>query len=167
MVHGARTLQLYAPWRGHFLLMPPHLSNIVGVVLTTREHCKLDDRSYLMRLGENVYVDARTTSMVQARFSIFISILPRARADTNIPRVRAPNGRGRFINDCRHPLLYNVRFDKVSSKKKFCLCMVPNGLIPPLSSFHLRCLRMRNEQTNGSSSNRSSGGHLLWQPVRS
>ena len=55
-----------------------------GVSYPTRDAMRLDDHSYLMRLGAQVYVDARTRLDVAAR----------------------------YINDCRHPLLYNVRFDK-------------------------------------------------------
>jgi len=50
----------------------------------TAEAIKLVDKSYLMRLGEQIYVDSREQMDCMAR----------------------------YINDCRNPLCYNVRFDK-------------------------------------------------------
>mmetsp|Transcript_103899 Transcript_103899/g.292388 ORF Transcript_103899/g.292388 Transcript_103899/m.292388 type:complete len:176 (+) Transcript_103899:92-619(+) len=55
-----------------------------GRVLCTQEAMHLEDKSYLMRLGPQSYVDARDTISVLAR----------------------------YINDCRLPAVYNVRFDK-------------------------------------------------------
>lgn len=55
-----------------------------GKLLRTSDAIKLDDKSYLMRLGEQVYVDAREKLDCLAR----------------------------FINDCRNPAGYNVRFEK-------------------------------------------------------
>ena len=55
-----------------------------GDVYNTHDAMRLKDKSYLMRLGAQKYVDAKN--------------------DLNIL--------GRYINDCKHTLLYNVRFDK-------------------------------------------------------
>ena len=55
-----------------------------GICYPTHDAMRLEDHSYLMRLGAQKYVDARTRLDVAAR----------------------------YINDCRHPLLYNVTFDK-------------------------------------------------------
>lgn len=55
-----------------------------GNVLRTVEAIRLKDKSYLMRLGPQVYVDAGPRLEVAAR----------------------------YINDCRNPLLFNVAFDK-------------------------------------------------------
>ena len=55
-----------------------------GVPYATRDAMRLSDHSYLMRLGPQKYIDALTRLDVAAR----------------------------YINDCRHPLLYNVSFDK-------------------------------------------------------
>ena len=59
-----------------------------GDVYATHEAMRLEDKSYLMRLGEQCYVDAAQRLDVKAR----------------------------YINDCRHSLLYNVRFDKRPSE---------------------------------------------------
>jgi hypothetical protein len=55
-----------------------------GKVLRTKEALKLEDKSYLMRLGEQCYIDAKDTLEVLAR----------------------------YINDCVNPKGWNVRFDK-------------------------------------------------------
>lgn len=55
-----------------------------GVNLKTKEALKLEDKSYLMRLGEQCYIDARPCPMVYAR----------------------------YINDCINPLGWNVEFKK-------------------------------------------------------
>jgi hypothetical protein len=55
-----------------------------GKVLRTKEALKLEDKSYLMRLGEQCYIDAKDTLEVVAR----------------------------YINDCVNPKGWNVRFDK-------------------------------------------------------
>ena len=65
-----------------------------GVVYRTAEALKLADKSYLMRLGEQCYIDARQYG---------------------------PTGVGstpclaRYINDCINPAGYNVHFDKSPS----------------------------------------------------
>jgi len=56
----------------------------VGNVLRTKEALKLVDKSYLMRLGEQVYVDAK----------------------------HSPYCLARYINDCRNPAGYNATFIK-------------------------------------------------------
>ena len=60
-----------------------------GDVLRTKYAIKLADKSYLMRLGPQVYIDARTR----------------------------PDVLGRFINDCRDPTTYNVSFIKLPSEE--------------------------------------------------
>jgi len=55
-----------------------------GTVLCTADALRLADKSYLMRLGSQVYVDAADHPSVLAR----------------------------YINDCRNPAVYNVRFEK-------------------------------------------------------
>lgn len=59
-----------------------------GAVLRTTEAMQLEDKSYLMRLGPQTYVDARGSPAVLAR----------------------------YINDCRVPAVYNVEFDKRPSE---------------------------------------------------
>jgi hypothetical protein len=39
-----------------------------GTVLTTREAMRLEDKMYLMRLGEQCYIDAKDASHVFARY---------------------------------------------------------------------------------------------------
>lgn len=58
-----------------------------GKVLRTCDALRLKDKSYLMRLGEQCYVDARDS----------------------------PFSLARYINDCRNLAGYNVRFDKRAS----------------------------------------------------
>eukprot|EP01031_Cornospumella_fuschlensis_P031359 gene31359-37899_t len=60
-----------------------------GKVLRTVEAMRLDDKSYLMRLGEQCYVDAREDLSCYAR----------------------------YINDCINPRKWNVRFDKRPSEQ--------------------------------------------------
>ena len=55
-----------------------------GDLYRTKDAIRLKDKSYLMRLGPQCYVDTLNRSDVPAR----------------------------YINDCRNPLLYNVYFDK-------------------------------------------------------
>jgi len=55
-----------------------------GELYTTHDAMRLEDKSYLMRLGAQTYVDAKNDMNILAR----------------------------YINDCRHALLYNVHFDK-------------------------------------------------------
>lgn len=62
----------------------------VGEVLPTREAIKLGDKTYLMRLGPQVYVDARADARVAAR----------------------------YINDARNPSRWNVRFDKRPEERR-------------------------------------------------
>jgi uncharacterized protein len=64
-----------------------------GKRYTTADALKLADKSYLMRLGEQMYVDSREQMDCMAR----------------------------YINDCRNPLCYNVRFDKDPSQ---CLARI-------------------------------------------
>jgi uncharacterized protein len=59
-----------------------------GAQLSTVEAMRSTDKSYLMRLGPQTYIDARLCLRCLAR----------------------------FINDCRNPLGYNVRFDKKPDK---------------------------------------------------
>jgi SET domain-containing protein len=65
------------------------LCSYTGDVLRTKEAIVLDDKSYLMRLGPEVYVDARNDKSVLAR----------------------------FINDCRDQKGYNVRFVKLPGER--------------------------------------------------
>eukprot|EP00435_Cladocopium_sp_Y103_P020313 s1327_g4.t4 len=55
-----------------------------GRLLCTSEAMRLENKSYLMRIGPQEYIDAREELEVLAR----------------------------FINDCRNPAVYNVRFEK-------------------------------------------------------
>jgi methyltransferase-like protein 6 len=55
-----------------------------GDVYNTHDAMRLKNKDYLMRLGTQKYIDARTHLQVV----------------------------GRYINDCKHALLYNVAFDK-------------------------------------------------------
>ncbi|CAJ1372424.1 unnamed protein product [Effrenium voratum] len=55
-----------------------------GKLLCTAEAMRLEDKSYLMRVGPQEYIDAREDIEVLAR----------------------------FINDCRNPAVHNVRFEK-------------------------------------------------------
>ena len=55
-----------------------------GDFYRTKDAIRLKDKSYLMRLGPQCYVDALNRGDVPAR----------------------------YINDCRNPLLHNVYFDK-------------------------------------------------------
>ena len=56
----------------------------VGRELKTGEALRLQDKSYLMRLGEQIYIDAKDSPFCLAR----------------------------YINDCRNPAGYNVKFLK-------------------------------------------------------
>jgi len=60
-----------------------------GIACRTVEALRLRDKSYLMRLGEQCYVDARETPHVLAR----------------------------YINDCINPAGWNVKFDKQASEQ--------------------------------------------------
>jgi hypothetical protein len=60
------------------------LCKYTGAVLRTKEALRLEDKSYLMRLGEQCYVDARASLDVIAR----------------------------YINDCINPAGWNVKFRK-------------------------------------------------------
>lgn len=60
-----------------------------GTVLRTKEALQVADKSYLMRLGEQSYVDSRECLECQAR----------------------------YINDCRNPCGYNVVFRKIPSEQ--------------------------------------------------
>jgi SET domain len=60
------------------------LCEYVGIVMTTVEAMRCADKSYLMRLGEQAYIDARPCPHILAR----------------------------YINDCINPAGHNVRFDK-------------------------------------------------------
>jgi len=60
-----------------------------GKELRTAEALRLQDKSYLMRLGEQCYVDARETPEILAR----------------------------YINDCINPAGYNVKFEKDAFNK--------------------------------------------------
>ena len=53
--------------------------------MRTKEAFRLSDKSYLMRLGPQVYIDAKRRLEVASR----------------------------YINDCRNPKIHNVRFDKI------------------------------------------------------
>eukprot|EP00752_Nemacystus_decipiens_P009619 g8595.t1 len=61
-----------------------------GSQLRTLEAIRAPDKSYLMRLGPQVYVDAKDH----------------------------PEVMGRYINDCRNSSLYNVTFRKLPLEKK-------------------------------------------------
>ena len=56
-----------------------------GVCLRTVEALRVADKSYLMRLGPQCYVDARSCPLILAR----------------------------YINDCVNPAGFNARFDKI------------------------------------------------------
>ncbi|RHY32860.1 hypothetical protein DYB32_002171 [Aphanomyces invadans] len=60
-----------------------------GHVLPTADALKVPDKSYLMRLGGGVYIDARERFDVKAR----------------------------YVNDCRSRGVHNVKFDKVPDRK--------------------------------------------------
>ena len=66
-----------------------------GTVLPTREALKMQDKSYLMRLGEQCYIDAR---------------LPFKREEESEGTERECIAR--YINDSINPAGYNVVFDK-------------------------------------------------------
>ncbi|CAE7367114.1 FP1 [Symbiodinium sp. CCMP2592] len=55
-----------------------------GRTFTTAEAMRLEDKSYLMRVGPQEYIDAREDTSLLAR----------------------------YINDCRNPAVYNVSFEK-------------------------------------------------------
>lgn len=61
-----------------------------GRILHTREAMRLQDKSYLMKLGPQLYVDALGDESIAAR----------------------------YINDCRNPAVYNVYFDKRPDEEK-------------------------------------------------
>eukprot|EP00941_MAST-03F_sp_MAST-3F-sp1_P000327 g327.t1 len=73
---------------GLFVKKPFEKGSIIceytGILLRTKEALRIKDKSYLMRLGPQAYVDARETLEVYAR----------------------------YINDCGNKFLYNVEFDK-------------------------------------------------------
>jgi SET domain-containing protein len=79
-----------------------------GVVLKTREALRLEDKSYLMRLGEQCYVDARDSFDVLARYIPSSSL---------ISFVLIRLFFARYINDCISPQFWNVRFDKRPAEK--------------------------------------------------
>lgn len=60
------------------------IAQYVGTIMRTVDALRLQDKSYLMRLGEQKYIDAKLSVHCIAR----------------------------YINDCRNPAGYNVRFDK-------------------------------------------------------
>ena len=66
------------------------LLEYAGTVHRTRDALRERDKSYLMRLGEQTYVDARSHPHIMAR----------------------------YINDCRNAMLYNVRFDKRPAERR-------------------------------------------------
>ncbi|CAK4712881.1 hypothetical protein LEN26_006484 [Aphanomyces euteiches] len=74
---------------GLFTTKQFHRNDIVcqyrGRILTTAEALHVEDKSYSMRLGNDVYVDARESLDVLAR----------------------------YINDCRSRGVYNVEFEKL------------------------------------------------------
>lgn len=67
-----------------------HLCDYAGTVLSTSDAMKRKDHSYLMRLGEQKYVDALDHKDILAR----------------------------YINDCRNSNLYNVKFVKLPKENK-------------------------------------------------
>ena len=67
-----------------------HLCDYTGTVYSTSDAIKREDHSYLMRLGEQKYVDALSHKNVLAR----------------------------YINDCRNSNLYNVKFVKLPNENK-------------------------------------------------
>ncbi len=67
-----------------------HLCDYTGTIYSTSDAMKRKDHSYLMRLGEQKYVDALSHRNVQAR----------------------------YINDCRNSNLYNVKFVKLPRENK-------------------------------------------------
>ena len=67
-----------------------HLCDYAGKILSTSDAMKRKDHSYLMRLGEQKYVDALDHKDVLAR----------------------------YINDCRNSNLYNVKFVKLPKQNK-------------------------------------------------
>ncbi len=98
-----------------------------GKRLSTSEALKLSDKSYLMRLGEQVYIDA--LECVGKDLSVSISSPDNTTLLSNSSTIidntafgvaRIPESSNaciniclaRYINDCRNPLLYNVQFKK-------------------------------------------------------
>ena len=61
-----------------------------GKEYRTKEAIRLEDKSYLMRLGPQTYVDAKDDQTIAAR----------------------------YINDCRNKRLYNVVFNKLETEKR-------------------------------------------------
>eukprot|EP00981_Chlorochromonas_danica_P002664 scaffold521_cov177-Ochromonas_danica.AAC.18 len=72
-----------------------------GTVLRTAEALRLEDKAYLMRLGEQCYVDSKFTMHCLAR----------------------------YINDCRNPKRWNVQFDKRPSE--LCALVIATREIQP------------------------------------
>ena len=78
-----------------------------GTVIRTAEALKIEDKSYLMRVGEQCYIDAR---------------LPYKREDDPIGSERECIAR--YINDSINPAGYNVRFDKQPNNLPYARALV-------------------------------------------
>ncbi|OQS07026.1 hypothetical protein THRCLA_20233 [Thraustotheca clavata] len=91
---AVRTSRLQNAGNGLFALQSFGAGDVVcvyhGDILTTREALQVEDKSYLMRLGKGVYIDARDHPDVIAR----------------------------YINDCRSKGVHNVAFEKDPIKKR-------------------------------------------------
>ncbi len=89
-----------SPFEGLFTRKAYHEGDLVciysGQVYRTAEAMRIPDKSYLMRLGEQCYVDARTHGY-----------------DGGPPCL------ARFINDCINPAGYNVRFQKLPNAEPY------------------------------------------------
>lgn len=78
-----------------------------GTVLPTREALKVEDKSYLMRLGEQCYIDAR---------------LPFKREEE--PEGMERECIARYINDSINPAGYNVVFEKQPGNLPYARALV-------------------------------------------
>merc|ERR1712137_621387 len=71
---------------------------------------KLEDKSYLMRLGENIYIDAKNPIVTEKRNDDDSFDIKSKGIEEEI--------KARYINDCRNKNGYNVEFIKLPSEKK-------------------------------------------------
>jgi SET domain-containing protein len=78
-----------------------------GTVIRTAEALKIQDKSYLMRIGEQCYIDAR---------------LPYKREEE--PEGSQRECIARYINDSINPAGYNVRFDKEPDNLPYARALV-------------------------------------------
>ena len=96
---------------GLFTTVPRKQDEVVcvyeGTVVRTAEALKFEDKSYLMRLGEQCYIDAR---------------LPYKREDE--PEGSERECIARYINDSINQAGYNVRFDKEPHHQPYARALV-------------------------------------------